>query len=215
MTRDCWYTSTCHRAVSMNGQSLSGALLHPSIADLGRRRHTNTNNREGNRFCSRKTASHPSPENRSSATSCSPLSSGRKTTKNSGLFRHAQHQGDLAATRVYPTPTWCKSVHCLQGSHRDGASWTRVPLDCRELSPSCHRTSTLGKRALEETPRVIQLQADQQHFQEGQLQQCVWKPCPSALDILPATAKPGKEMSWWEWKNCPLCLKTERGPEIS
>lgn len=48
-------------------------------------------------------------------------------------------------------PTWCKLVHCLQGSHRDGASWTHVPLDCREQSPSCHHTSTLGKRALEET----------------------------------------------------------------
>lgn len=209
MTKDCWYTGTCHRSVSTSGQGLSlGYCSPPSIADWGRTRCTNTNNGEGNGFCSQKTATHPSLENRCLATSCS-LSSGRKTTKNSGLIRHAQHQGDLAATRNYPTPTWCKLVHCPQGSRRDGVSWTRVPLGCRERSPSCHRTSTLGKRALEETPRVIQLQADLQHFQEGQHQQCAWKPCPSALDVLPAIAKPEKAMPWWEWKNCPPFVKRE------
>lgn len=90
-------------------------------------------------------------------------------------------------------------MHCPQESHRDGASWTRVPLDCRERSPSSHHTSTLGKRALEETPRVIQLQ----QFQERQFSY------PSALGVLPATAKSGKAMPWWEWRNCPPFVKMQ------
>lgn len=177
----------------------SGILLPTSpTRDWEGIRDTNTNSREGNRFCSQKTATHPSPENRCSVTSCS-LLPGKSTTKNSDLFRHAQHEGGLAATRNSPTPTWCKSARCPQESHRDGASWTRVPLDCREQSPSCHHTSTLGKRALEETPGVIQMQ----QFQEGQFSY------PAAVGVLSATAKSGKAMPWWEQRNCSPFVKME------
>lgn len=182
----------------MAGVSLWHTAPHPPTRDWEGRRDTNTNSREGSRFCSQKTAAHPSLEIRCSVTGCSPLP-GKSTTKNSDFFRHAQHKGGLAATRSYPTPTWCRSVRCPQESHRDGASWTRVPLDCREQSPGCHHTSTLGKRALEETPRVIQLQ----QLQEGQFSY------PSALGVLPATAKSGKAMPWWEQRHCPPSVKME------
>lgn len=145
--------------------------------------------------CSQKTATPPSLENRCSATSCSPLP-GKSTTENSDLFRL---NSGLAAPGKHPTPTWCRSARCPRGSRRDGASGTRVPLDCREQSPSCHHTSTLGKRALEEISRVIQLQQSWQ----GQFS------CPSALGVFPASVKSGKAMPWWEQRNCPPFVKME------